>query len=574
MALRLEEQAIRLEIPIGENSVQTVVEGTVAVPGERPRIDRALRLLAVPRVTECQAQDGRVSLEGVVDLRLLYATAGLVSGGSAGDGRQREDDEFEDEANGERGDEAETPLESVYTAAWPAALPISVLVDVPECEEGVQVRPEVRVETTHFEIRSDHRTLDVDLGLECAVRVTAVRTVQVAHRAVGAPHVECEYKAIRVQNLLAEPELTGTAEGQLRLTDRAAIGRVLLLEATPAGVKAEARDGAIVVTGALDVKMLYVAEDPDLGVRNETWPQSAPFELRGEAPGVRAGTRVKARLTVGEVIHRMVSDGEGQALRVTAAVRAEVQAVEAREVSALVDLFAAEGDEIAVRKESLRLFETLGERTEQVETAGTIEIGEENPTIDRLLLGEARVTPVDVHVLGDRVAIEGSVSLTAAYVGRNGARRGVHVASWTGVLPFDCEVPIEGAAPGMERWVHCEVAGLDLDLINRETIEARLQVAVTARVGRSVEIEAVAEAVTVPPALAEPPSFTFLVLQPKDTLWKVARQYRTDIAAIVAANPWMSEGESEVLPVGRKLCIPRGGAGGTPEREVQGRAAR
>ncbi|HEX6970680.1 MAG TPA: SPOCS domain-containing protein, partial [Limnochordia bacterium] len=344
---------------------------------------------------------------------------------------------------------------------------------------------------------------------------------------------------------------------------RPPIGRVLSLELIPVVVEGEAREGSVVVRGAMDVRSLYVASDPSLGVRYEVWPKAIPFEVQCETPDARAGVRIQPQLSLENVSHRVVGGNGEEGLRVTAALSAAAKLTEVCELACVTELFAEEGEEIAVRKEQMQLFELLGERSEQVEAVGTLDVGEGEGGIDRLVCGEARVVPEDIHVLGDRVAVEGALSLTILYSGRSEGQRGLRVGEWPAAIAFQCEIPIDGAEPGMERWVRFGPPRVELDLINRQTIEARATFAVTAGVGREVELEAVVEAVSVPPAVADPPTFTFLVLQDGDTLWKVARQYRTEVEAIVAANPWLSDVEGERLPVGRKLCIPRAKAAGS-----------
>ena len=118
------------------------------------------------------------------------------------------------------------------------------------------------------------------------------------------------------------------------------------------------------------------------------------------------------------------------------------------------------------------------------------------------------------------------------------------------------EIPLRGAEPGLERSVSVEVVEVEFDLINRESVDVRLRLAAEAKVSREVEIDIVTEAVEVPPVEANPPTYTYVIVRPGDTVWKLAAYYRCQPELILAANAWL-ESEESPLPIGKKVCVPR-----------------
>jgi len=203
--------------------------------------------------------------------------------------------------------------------------------------------------------------------------------------------------------------------------------------------------------------------------------------------------------------------------------------------------------------------EAVGEAQKIEEALGTLDLPEGLPAIDRLLYGTATAEVDEVHVLGDKVAVELHVDAELVYAGRGPVEGAVHVAHWARAIELDFEVPVRGAEPGLERRVRAEVLDAAFDLINRESVELQVRLAVEVALHREVEVDAVAEAVEVPPPEANPPTYTFVVIRPQDTLWKLAARYRSHPEVIVAANSWLESEQSPLIP-GRKLCIPRKGA--------------
>ena len=199
----------------------------------------------------------------------------------------------------------------------------------------------------------------------------------------------------------------------------------------------------------------------------------------------------------------------------------------------------------------------MGEGAADERLRQTLELPPGHPPIDRILSGEAHAIIEDVLVLGDKIIAEGFVDVSALYVARTEGQP-MHFAAWRRAVPVEAEVVVAGAEPGMEAEVHALVTSLDLDLLNREAVEADVRLQVEAKLSRPVEREAIVEAVAVPPAEEDPPTLTFVVIQPGDTLWKLSHRYHTDVEQILRANPWLEGGEDAPLPPGRKLCVPRG----------------
>src|SRR5690606_40094835 len=61
-----------------------------------------------------------------------------------------------------------------------------------------------------------------------------------------------------------------------------------------------------------------------------------------------------------------------------------------------------------------------------------------------------------------------------------------------------------------------------------------------------------------------PPTFTFVAVQPGDTLWKLSNRYHANMDDIVRANPWLQGAADGALPaeIGRASCRERGQLGG------------
>src|SRR5690554_6866039 len=158
---------VRFERVTGESSLSAVVEGSLTLPVGSPPIHRIVRATAAPRLTDVQASNGEVTLEGVVDVSLLYAVSPEETDWSAASGEDDGDDAYDD------GPGAFMPREALHRALWLRELPFHGVVAVPGAASGGDVIPKVDVEEVKAYADGDGRTAHVDVVLTASVRVVA-----------------------------------------------------------------------------------------------------------------------------------------------------------------------------------------------------------------------------------------------------------------------------------------------------------------------------------------------------------------------------------------------------------------
>lgn len=532
MSLRLARRTLHIERVAGEGSAETVVEGTVRLPDRYPPIGRALQLTAHPVVSHVEPTDDRVLVEGVVRLGLLYAAHEQPPSDAEGKG---------------------APAERPQRAEWEDGLPFACLLTVNGATEESDVDVEARVASVAYEVRGDDESVDVDVVLKVHARLVGTDLVELTVAAAG-PGVACETEEVRVRSKLAEIETTGRAGGSLSFAGRSLPEQILDVRVVPALTEVTHEEGRAVIRGFLDCDCLYLAGD-GAGAQYVEWPKGLLFELSVPCAAIPGYAVWEPNVTVAQADYYVEHGAEGGALRLDLQIKASAAAYRGEIVSCVRNITSDQGD-VACRVEELQVYEAVGEGTSRTELQGVLELPEGLPPIERVLRGDAHLVVEEVHVLGDKVAIEGRINVELLYVGRTEGGGELQAARWPYAVTFDVEVPVPGAEPGLDRSVHAAVRRLEFDLINRETVEVRMQAVAEARVGRMRTLDVVAEAVEVPPAEADPPTFRFVVTTEDDTLWKLAQLYRTTPEAILAHNDWIDP--AAPLGKGRKVCIVHG----------------
>lgn len=546
MSLELRYERLAFNVCEAENLSQSVIEGSITLPEGAPEIGRALRLKAHPCVRNVEVSEDKVLLEGACDVELLYVTFVERAGTSTAQTLDDEEDGYEDEP------ELPSVEERLTRVRWTGELPFAFVLELPGVQEGQDIDTHLVVQSCTYDVRSDQVTLDVDVAVEFRGRVDAVREVTVAGDVDGAEDVDVSTREMRVKNVLGVGEGKGVAEGSLNLPGGKVPEEIIDLQAMPQASEVSVEDGCVRVKGYVDCELLYTDDD---GPQHMEWERGVPFEIEVPVEGAVRGADAELSWETGESECRLTVDEHGACLDVRTPLTVDVKVGRVRRVPVIVQI-SSETKEVATREENVLVMEAVGEGATVATAAGSLDLPEGSAEIERILCGEASVHVDDVHVLGDRVLVELRTDVEMLYVGRDGDTRGTHVVRWPQAFTLDVEVPVPGAEPGLERSVEVRVDRLHFDPINRYTVDVRADLNVQVELRREVECTVVVEAAEVPPAEAKPPTYTFVVVNSGDTLWKLAARYRSDTEAIVAANPWLEE-EGANLEAGRKVCVPR-----------------
>jgi len=543
----LRQQTVRMARLVGTATQQAVAEATLELPGGLPEMSRVVRVIAHPVVTGWEAAENELIVQGAVDFTVLYA-------------HERPEPPAARDIEAERGYDAEAangrePLaaferrEELYRHRWRRAAKFEVILDVPGAGPGVAADVEVRPEEMDVQLHHTGRRLDVEAVVALTARVKQLYDAQVPVWDGPPDDAQADVQLVAVRNEAGRRQAHVSVDGALPADGEVPLARVVDVSAA-ARARAEEEDGRLVVQGTMDYRVLAVDENGRLTTR--TWHDQTPFRYVFDAAGVQAeDARVRAVVTGVDAAVR-----GGLAVEVFADVALELDASSVRRLPLLVGLAAPEGLEVRSRTSVFGLEEWVGQGTADERLRETLELPAGHPPIDRVIFAEAAAAVDDVLVLGDKVVGEGYVTVAALYVARTEGQP-LHYVSWRRAMAFESEIDVPGAQPGMDADVSARVASIAVDLLNRETVEADVRLTFEAAVTRPVEREAIVEAVAVPPPEENPPTFTFVAVQPGDTLWKLSNRYHANMDDIVRANPWLQGAADGPLPAGRKLCVPR-----------------
>ncbi|MFW6006939.1 MAG: DUF3794 and LysM peptidoglycan-binding domain-containing protein [Halanaerobiales bacterium] len=534
MAINFEEDLIRVEYVIGEDTITETVTGEVEVPANKPDIERIIEVTAEITDYQTEIEEGGVNLTGTIVPGIIYVA-------------DVPEDQLQQPVHFFGGEEDE------------AVINFTNFVDIPDAESGMNVFADVNVRRVSYNLVTDTngtRAVEVTVVISKFVKVTEYRQITVITDVTGIPEEDITEELLKIDEVIGESTVTTTVSGRIDRTDipenKPPIERVLNSTAEITSTTTDVEEDSVIVDGTIEGGIIYVAEVP------EDRPQQPVHFLEGEfnfsevidIPGVQEGMTAYINAQIVRVSFDFISE---DVVEIDVVIELFVKVTETRQVNVIVDIVS---DRVEVERELLRVEDVVGEDTEFETITGNLNVPAEKPDIERVLEVSGRILEFEAMTENDGVMIEGVVEgdiLYVADVPEAEFQQPVHY--FEGTLNFDNFVQIPGTESDMNNYVEVEVQRTSYNVLNTRTVEFTAVLRKFAKVTEFRQLEIITDVVVISPAVDDecPPSYIVYVIQKGDTLWKISRRYNTTVEALLEANPDI---QPENLQVGDKICVP------------------
>lgn len=529
MGIFLQEKKLRVVEVIGENRVETMVEGTLDLPLGKPEIDRVLYARLQPEITNLEVVENKVVVQGTMGATVVYVPV----------------------------PEEEKDLPAV-SVSYREAIPFTTEISLEGAIPGVEVRPKLRVQKVTVDAAGKRR-FEVDAVV--AVTVRALKTLNysvVSGATVSEGHrVQVRRETMNLLDLVGFTMCQIPLKTQLQLGEELPLmAEVVDLWALPSLVGLRVVDGKVLVEGDVDFNLIYLSQGEEETAYTSV--SSARFEkgvhFAGEAPLAEAvsGMQGRGMVLLKKVDTRLVNPFT---LEVNLLLEVWAEVYRQTEMEAVTEIATEGVEEIAVNRQLIQAEAQVGEKTVEFSAEGHLQIPSHRPPVRRVIAADAVFQPVETRVLDGKVMVDGVLGVRILYQAAAEEEKPVllHVVEFPEALRVTEFMDFPRVQSGMTVDHDVLVKKVGVELIDADTLQVEISGEMMVRVTSRASLEVITEAVVVPPALGdEATSFRIVVVQPGDTLWKLAHYYRTTVEAITAANG-LAPGTP--LQVGQKLRI-------------------
>lgn len=519
----LQKENLDIEDIVGEDSVETLIEGSIELSRQHEPISRVISLGLVPRITNRTIVEGGVEIRGALDVDMLYEVEG-------------EEDE-------------------IHVAHYwqKQGIPFAYFAEVDGVDPSGTAFVNGTLEEIEHELVGD-RLVEVDAAILFDIKVTRKKEVNVVSGILSqkAEDFDISRETYQVEKVVGQKALQSAVNIIIEVPHNSPpIHKILKPLAEAIVTDADIIDGKVRVRGIVESGIIYTSEGRDGKTSYHLIRRGAQvFEHMLALPGIHDGMNAGASVEIIDVQGNFVNERQ---VDVDVAIMINAKVYQLKKLSVVTDIASELDTRIELLKTTLSIEKFLGKANTQVPVKGIIGVGDQDPLIEKIL--DIRLIPYtrDSRLFDNRVVIEGDVGVEVIYVGtfQDDGEEVLH--SFMSQIPFDCAVDIKDAGEGMSVVSSAIVHDASYDLVDNHGVDMVITLDAEVKVIQKEEINAIIDAVTVEP-LRITPGITICSVLEEDTLWRISRRYGTDEETILKANSLSSE---EDITVGSKLVIPR-----------------
>lgn len=420
-------------------------------------------------------------------------------------------------------------------------IPFEETINVPGLEEKDYVSVAWQLEDLHGEMINS-RKLNVKAIATLEIKAESLYDAEAAadvraSTADGArtPNVELLKSSLDVAAIALRRKDTYRIKEVITLaSNKPAVDRVLWTEMRLGGVSTRPMDGSIHLEGSLLVFVIYEGEGENAAVQwmEESLPFSGDIEMQGATEEMIPA--ISVRLVHKELEEKPDYDGEMRELEVDAVMELDVRLYEEQTLELLSDLYAT-NYELKMDSDQTHFDRILMKNTGKCKLAQKVQLNGQSRIL-QICHSSGSVKLDDVSAGENVLNLDGVLEVRILCM-TDDDRQPVQV--YTELLPFHHEAE----APGIEKdsvwYLETGVEQLTAVMTGGDSVEVKAVVSLDLLVLQPVE-QTVIRQVTLEPLdeekLRQSPGIVGYLVQEGDTLWDIAKRFRTTMGKIREGN--------------------------------------
>lgn len=490
---------------VGHENIVEVVEGDIIVPDIKPDILSLIHVDGNVFVTRKEVQEGKVKLDGGVEVFALYAA-----------------------------DDEKTSMKGLN-----ALLNFSESIEVADAKEGMLASVSFRlIGMEHKVINS--RKISVKCSIEMNLKILGEEEIEVTKDVSEAGNLQYQKKNITLSELVgASNQKVEVKENILLGEENPSISEILKTKLSILHCDYKISYNKILVKADLKMNVVYVADNENMTLA--TFDTLVPIAGFLDLPGVNEKNTIDIDITLcSAYVKPIYQDLKANGVNLEAQVEICAKAYEEKTLEVLDDLYNPVY-EMKIENKNMVLKQTQPAQVEELDLSQVLTI----PELDHASLLDLNVIPNvnERKQNGLKTTMEGTVNVEILYY--DGEKKKLNLKKIE--LPFQKSFDVSGED------FTIMVANLEYELHENGQLDLHLRLKITCENVNQLELNLIASIEQTDTKNVPVASLVIYYVQPGDSLWKIAKKFRTTVELIQTTNAL----KEDTLQPGQQLMIPK-----------------
>ncbi len=510
MQIEFKEETMQINEPGLHQTFNLLVEGDVIVPDICPDVKDVLLIEGVPKLNSSGRTDAAVDVSGAVNIRVLYVP-----------------------------EDSNLPCKIDAKFDFADVFPVSASSDVA-----------VSLHTEHIEFTLIHsRKLHIKVMVSVSLRTYEKRTLSFLTEASDDAPVRARKKPVSVYNVLADTVREVAVCETLEVpTAKPDVDEIVKLSVRVQRGECKIMAGKILLKGTLFVSTLYNGIDADSGVCH--MEHELPFSEVADVTNLTDECMCHVTYQVQNVHYNLQEDANGDVrlLSLDVTLRAEIRASSTQEITVIDDCYSLCG-RADIQKETLSVCDVLAEGVSHETIKSVMTMSEGSSPSGAVYSLECIPKIREITMTDDGMHIAGKLAAFALCGRADGENS---LCSLVEEFDFAHDVPLDFACHRARTECNVDVENISFSLNAASEIELRCHLEFYSRVICEKDLTVVKACDLSDDGGETRCGMVIYFVQRGDSLWDIAKRYRTDESRIASVNHI----EGSMLYPGQKLLIP------------------
>lgn len=505
--LEVEKDNLCIHRIVGEKVDNIMVEGDVIVPDIKPDCLRVIHTSGNVCIYKKEVLDGKVKIEGCINTYVMYLA-----------------------------DDEQNSVRSLNTS-----IGFTEIFQLEEAKVGMSLEEQTLIKQIDCNILNG-RKVNVKVGLEVRARVYSNDTIEFMKQMKEQQDIQVLQKGISIHSLKGDGNSRVYAKDTLMLDNVDNLAEVLKVDFTLINKDTKISYNKVLAKADAIIKILYLTEDGRIGCVQGNIPVMGFIDI----PEVTDENICDMKYELKNIVVKPNSVEE-HSIYVEAEIEIACKAYEDKQMEMIQDLYSITG-EVEYHKTEV---ETITEK-QIVRNTCSIRQTTMIPEINGNKIYDVEIYPVILKqsALKDRAVYEGEVTLKFIFSSDVPGR----IDTKTVTLPYEFNADITGMNNTSEIATTIDVNMDTFVLMPDGNMDIKIDLGFEINICKKVSLSIIQEITLKESRDINIYSVTIYFVKPGDTLWNIAKKFRSTVDAIAKLN-----GIEDVdnLKVGEQLFIPK-----------------
>lgn len=507
MADNANRQAVTINQLVSHQSQVVTIEGDLIVPDVKPDILNAIDTEGNVCIYKKEVQDGKVKFDGCIYLNMIYL------------------------ANADQG----------MVRGLTNSLDFSQSIQVDACRSGMALRNSFTIQAIECKVLNE-RKVNIKVTMNVELWIYSNEEIQILKEVNNIEGIQTLHTSMQINHLIGRGNCRASAKDTIHIEGGESLAEILKTEIKLSNQEIKVSYNKILLKADANVKIMYLTEEGSI----KTIKNSIPVMGFVDMNNVSEDNLFDCDY---EIKNILVKPNIGQSSSITVEIEFEIscEASDSKNIELIQDMYSPLEEIVFEPKEVTTIMNKQMEKkncciTERMSI----------PEIDSHQIYDVEVNPIleKTNILNGKIVYEGNLKLNFVYSTNDSAG----IATQAYILPFTFTV--ENEKLNSEKVISTRIFPIDdnFTVVGEGLVDCNINLMFMIETYNHVTIHIIDEISVRENQAKDYPSMIIYIAKEGDSLWEIAKKYKTTMEDIIQTNQLRNP---NTLEIGQKIFIQR-----------------